>query len=77
MYFWVGRRRKKIHQKTKQHKQKNNKKHDDFHAERFYRRQRGLAILESTEDLLIEVQFEFGIYPSECLVQHSENPPVG
>ena len=33
--------------------------------------------LESAEDLLIEMQLEFGIYLSECLVQHGENPPVG
>ena len=51
--------------------------HDNFHAERFYSRQRSFAVLESAEDLLIEMQLEFGIYLSECLVQHGENPPVG
>ena len=33
--------------------------HDDFHAERFYRRQRGFTVFKTVEDLFIKMQLEF------------------
>ena len=51
--------------------------HDDFHAERFYRRQRGFTVFKTVEDLFIKMQLEFCVYLPKCLIQHGENPPVG
>ena len=51
--------------------------HDDFHAERFYRRQRGFTVFKTAEDLFIKMQLEFCVYLPKCLIQHGENPPVG